>query len=396
MKENIKGQPGNRKPDGRKVQSPNKKPNPVAYEYTDEEYRRLLVKKQTEMEKLLSGFAPVDPIVGMENPYYYRNKVCAEFRKLKNGTIISGRYQEGTHNVIETKGCKIEDQRADAIIQDITGLFRSFKMMIYNEDSGYGLIRHVLIRTAHQTGQIMVIIVTASPVFPSKKNFANALLKLHPEITTIVQNINTKDTNMVLGDRNQVIYGKGYIEDVLCGKRFRLSPGSFYQINSVQTEKLYNKAIKYADLKKKETVIDAYCGIGTIGLIASGHAKEVVGVELNKDAVKDAILNAKENQIRNVRFFQGDAGEFMEAMAAEGNSMDVLFMDPPRAGSDEKFMASAVKMGPEKIVYISCNPETLARDLKYLTKKGYQVKKIQPVEMFAFTEHVETVVLLSR
>ena len=142
-------------------------------------------------------------------------------------------------------------------------------------------------------------------------------------------------------------------------------------------------------------MIDAYCGIGTIGLIASGHAKEVVGVELNKDAVKDAILNAKENQIRNVRFFQGDAGEFMEAMAAEGNSMDVLFMDPPRAGSDEKFMASAVKMGPEKIVYISCNPETLARDLKYLTKKGYQVKKIQPVEMFAFTEHVETVVLLS-
>ena len=137
MKENIKGRPGNRKPDGRKVQSPNKKPNPVAYEYTDEEYRRLLVKKQTEMEKLLSGFAPVDPIVGMENPYYYRNKVCAEFRKLKNGTIISGRYQEGTHNVIETKGCKIEDQRADAIIQDITGLFRSFKMMIYNEDSGY-------------------------------------------------------------------------------------------------------------------------------------------------------------------------------------------------------------------------------------------------------------------
>ena len=269
MKENIKGQPGNRKPDGRKVQSPNKKPNPVAYEYTDEEYRRLLVKKQTEMEKLLSGFAPVDPIVGMENPYYYRNKVCAEFRKLKNGTIISGRYQEGTHNVIETKGCKIEDQRADAIIQDITGLFRSFKMMIYNEDSGYGLIRHVLIRTAHQTGQIMVIIVTASPVFPSKKNFANALLKLHPEIITIVQNINTKDTNMVLGDRNQVIYGKGYIEDVLCGKRFRLSPGSFYQINSVQTEKLYNKAIKYADLKKKETVIDAYCGIGTIGLIKS-------------------------------------------------------------------------------------------------------------------------------
>ena len=201
---------------------------------------------------------------------------------------------------------------------------------------------------------------------------------------------------MVLGERDIVIYGKGFIRDTLCGCSFRISPQSFYQVNPVQTEILYRTAIEYAGLGRKETVIDAYCGTGTIGLIASGHAKEVVGVELNKDAVKDAILNAKENQIRNVRVFQGDAGEFMEAMAAEGYSMDLLFMDPPRAGSDEKFMASAVKMGPEKIVYISCNPETLARDLKYLTKKGYQVKKIQPVEMFAFTEHVETVCLLSK
>ena len=306
MKENIKGQPGNRKPDGRKVQSPNKKPNPVAYEYTDEEYRRLLVKKQTEMEKLLSGFAPVDPIVGMENPYYYRNKVCAEFRKLKNGTIISGRYQEGTHNVIETKGCKIEDQRADAIIQDITGLFRSFKMMIYNEDSGYGLIRHVLIRTAHQTGQIMVIIVTASPVFPSKKNFANALLKLHPEITTIVQNINTKDTNMVLGDRNQVIYGKGYIEDVLCGKRFRLSPGSFYQINSVQTEKLYNKAIKYADLWKdlgtwntltEEMPENSIGDVTWDDTCENSHAINVLGIPMVVMGAKNMVIAASHDGI---------------------------------------------------------------------------------------------------
>lgn len=396
MKENIKGQPGNRKPDGRKVQSPNKKPNPVAYEYTDEEYRRLLVKKQTEMEKLLSGFAPVDPIVGMENPYYYRNKVCAEFRKLKNGTIISGRYQEGTHNVIETKGCKIEDQRADAIIQDITGLFRSFKMMIYNEDSGYGLIRHVLIRTAHQTGQIMVIIVTASPVFPSKKNFANALLKFHPEITTIVQNINTKDTNMVLGDRNQVIYGKGYIEDVLCGKRFRLSPGSFYQINSVQTEKLYNKAIKYADLKKKETVIDAYCGIGTIGIVASDRAKRVIGVELNAEAIRDAKINSRMNKIENIEFYANDAGRFMVELADVDEHIDVVFMDPPRSGSTEEFLSSVVTLSPRKVVYISCGPDTLARDLKYLTTHGYQVLKITPFDLFPFTEHTEVVTLLTR
>ena len=241
----------------------------------------------------------------------------------------------------------------------------------------------------------MVVLVLGSPILPSSNNFVKALRKEHPEITTVVLNINDRKTSMILGEREKVLYGKGFIRDELCGCTFRISPKSFYQVNPVQTEILYQKAIEFAHLTGKESVIDAYCGIGTIGLIASGHAKEVVGVELNKDAVKDAILNAKENQIRNVRFFQGDAGEFMEAMAAEGNSMDVLFMDPPRAGSDEKFMASAVKMGPEKIVYISCNPETLARDLKYLTKKGYQVKKIQPVEMFAFTEHVETVVLLS-
>ena len=273
---------------------------------------------------------------------------------------------------------------------------KSFKIKTYDEDTGYGLFRHVLIRRGFKSGEIMVVLVLGSPILPSSNNFVKALRKEHPEITTVVLNINDRKTSMILGEREKVLYGKGFIRDELCGCTFRISPKSFYQVNPVQTEILYQKAIEFAHLTGKESVIDAYCGIGTIGLIASGHAKEVVGVELNKDAVKDAILNAKENQIRNVRFFQGDAGEFMEAMAAEGNSMDVLFMDPPRAGSDEKFMASAVKMGPEKIVYISCNPETLARDLKYLTKKGYQVKKIQPVEMFAFTEHVETVVLLSR
>ena len=273
---------------------------------------------------------------------------------------------------------------------------KSFKIKTYDEDTGYGLFRHVLIRRGFKSGEIMVVLVLGSPILPSSNNFVKALRKEHPEITTVVLNINDRKTSMILGEREKVLYGKGFIRDELCGCTFRISPKSFYQVNPVQTEILYQKAIEFAHLTGKESVIDAYCGIGTIGLIASGHAKEVVGVELNKDAVKDAILNAKENQIRNVRFFQGDAGEFMEAMAAEGNSMDVLFMDPPRAGSDEKFMASAVKMGPEKIVYISCNPETLARDLKYLTGNGYQTVKIQPVEMFAFTEHVETVVLLSR
>ena len=364
-------------------------------QYQGVPYKEQLKKKQKMVNALLSKYGKVEPIIGMENPYYYRNKVHAVFDRDRKGNIVSGTYEAKTHRVVPVENCLIEDKKSQEIIRTIRGLLKSFKIKTYDEDTGYGLFRHVLIRRGFKSGEIMVVLVLGSPILPSSNNFVKALRKEHPEITTVVLNINDRKTSMILGEREKVLYGKGFIRDELCGCTFRISSKSFYQVNPVQTEILYQKAIEFAHLTGKESVIDAYCGIGTIGLIASGHAKEVVGVELNKDAVKDAILNAKENQIRNVRFFQGDAGEFMEAMAAEGNSMDVLFMDPPRAGSDEKFMASAVKMGPEKIVYISCNPETLARDLKYLTKKGYQVKKIQPVEMFAFTEHVETVVLLS-
>ena len=223
-----------------------------------------------------------------------------------------------------------------------------------------------------------------------------ALRKVHPEISTVVLNINDKNTSMVLGEREIVLYGKGFIRDTLCGKSFRISPKSFYQVNSVQTEILYGKAVEFAGLTGKEKVIDAYCGIGTIGLVASGKAREVVGVELNKDAVRDARINARENKVVNISFRQGDAGEFMEAMAEAGEKADVVFMDPPRSGSSEKFLNSVIKLSPKKIVYISCNPETLARDLKYLTKHGYEAKSAVPVDMFSWTEHVETVVLLSQ
>ena len=365
-------------------------------QYQGVSYKEQLKKKQKAVNELLSKFGKVEPIIGMENPYYYRNKVHAVFDRDRRGNIISGTYEMKTHRVVPVENCLIEDKKSQEIIRTIRGLLKSFKIKTYDEDTGYGLFRHVLIRRGFKSGEIMVVLVLGSPILPSSNNFVKALRKEHPEITTVVLNINDRKTSMILGEREKVLYGKGFIRDELCGCTFRISPKSFYQVNPVQTEILYQKAIEFAHLTGKESVIDAYCGIGTIGLIASGYAKEVVGVELNKDAVKDAKLNARENQIRNVKFFQGDAGEFMEAMAAEGKSMDVLFMDPPRAGSDEKFMASAVKMGPEKIVYVSCNPETLARDLKYLTKKGYQVKKIQPVEMFAFTEHLENVVLLER
>ncbi|SET30273.1 23S rRNA (uracil(1939)-C(5))-methyltransferase RlmD [[Clostridium] polysaccharolyticum] len=359
-------------------------------------YEKQLEKKQGHVIHLLKDFGKVHDIIGMKDPYHYRNKVHAVFDRLRDGTIISGVYEEKSHRVVAVDECMIENKLADAIIASIRDLCKSFKIKIYNEDSGYGLLRHVLVRTGHASGQVMVVLVVSSPILPSKNNFVKALRKLHPEISTVVLNVNDKRTSMVLGERDIVLYGKGFIEDTLCDCVFRISPQSFYQVNPVQTEVLYNKAIKLAGLTGKERVIDAYCGIGTIGIIASKHAKEVIGAELNKDAVKDAIINAKRNGVKNIKFYNQDAGKFMAGMAKDGEKADVVFMDPPRSGSDEAFLSSVVKLAPKKIVYISCNPETMARDLEYLYKHGYQGRDIYPVDMFPFTEHVETVVMLSK
>lgn len=359
-------------------------------------YEEQLKEKEKWLTGLLKPFCKPEPIIGMENPQHYRNKVHAAFGEDRKHNAISGIYEAGSHRIVPVDSCLIENEKADEIIVSIRGLLKSFKIRPYNEDTGYGLLRHVLIRTGHMTGQIMVVLVLSSPVMPSKNNFVKALRKLHPEITTIVVNVNNRKTSMVLGDKEQVIYGKGYIEDVLCGKTFRISPKSFYQVNPVQTEKLYNKALEYADLQGTEVVVDAYCGTGTIGMIASDKAKQVIGVELNADAVKDARINAKNNGIKNIQFYQNDAGKFLVEMAEQNAKVDVVLMDPPRAGSDEAFLSSVVKMAPEKVVYISCNPETLVRDLKYLTKKGYKVVKGVGCDMFPFTEHVETVACLQR
>lgn len=359
-------------------------------------YPEQLRFKQAKVQKLLSGFHKVNSIIGMESPFHYRNKVQAAFGRTRSGEIISGVYQSSTHNIVKVENCLIEDKKADEIILTIRNLVKSFKLTVYDEKNSKGFLRHVLVKRGFSTGEIMVVLVTGTNVFPSKKAFVSELLKVHPDITTVVQNLNNKFTSMVLGDKETVLYGKGYIEDVLCGCRFRISPSSFYQINPVQTEVLYSKAVEYAGLTGKERVIDAYCGIGTIGIVASKNAGEVIGCELNSDAVRDAKVNAKINNIENIKFFCADAGEFMLNMKEHGEKCDVLFMDPPRAGSDKKFLSSAVALSPEKIVYISCNPETQQRDLYYLTKNGYKAKKIQPVDMFPYTAHVETVVLLVR
>ncbi|MGN0491237.1 23S rRNA (uracil(1939)-C(5))-methyltransferase RlmD [Ruminococcus sp.] len=361
-------------------------------------YPEQLKFKQNKVERLLKKFCKVEPIIGMENPYHYRNKVQAAFYTDRRGKIISGVYQSGTHHVVGIDSCQTEDVIADKIIVAVRKLLPSFKMTTYNEDTGKGFLRHILVKRGFATNQIMLVLVTGTPVFPSKNNFVKAILKQFPEITTIVQNVNNCNTNLVLGENQKVLYGRGYIEDILCGCRFRISPKSFYQINPVQTEVLYNTAMEYADLKGNETVLDTYCGIGTIGIVAAKRgAGKVIGVELNGDAVRDAIVNARANNLKNIRFYKGDAGEFMYEVSDEDEKPDVVFMDPPRAGSDTKFLDSLIKMSPKTVVYVSCNPETLARDLDYVTKNSdYKIRKIKPVDMFPHTAHIECVVLMSR
>ena len=364
--------------------------------YQGVSYQEQLRKKQKITEGLLKKFGKVEPIIGMEDPYYYRNKVHAAFGRDRKGNVISGIYEEKSHRIVSVDDCMIEDKKSQEIIRTIRGMLKSFKIKTYDEDTGYGLLRHVLVRRGFSTGEIMVVLVTVSPIFPSKNNFVKALRKEYPEITTVGLNVNDRQTSMVLGDRNIVLYGPGFIKDRLMGLTFRISPSSFYQVNPVQTEVLYGKAMEFAAMTGKERVIDAYCGTGTIGIIASRNARDVIGVELNRDAIRDARMNARENKIRNVRFVPGDAGWFMEGMAAEGEKVDVVLMDPPRAGSDRKFLHSLLSLSPEKIVYVSCNPETWARDLAYLTKRDYLVKKMQPVDMFPFCDHCETVCELVR
>lgn len=357
-------------------------------------YQEQLEAKSRRFRKLMEPYCKPESMIAMEEPAHYRNKVHAVFGEDRRHNIISGIYEEKSHRIVSVDSCLLENRKADEIIVTIRELLKSFKIRPYNEDTGYGLLRHVLVRTGYATGQIMVVLVLSSPILPSKNNFVKALLKKHPEITTVVVNVNDRNTSMVLGEKEQVVYGRGFIEDELCGKRFRISPRSFYQVNPVQTPKLYGKVMEYARLSGKETVLDAYCGTGTIGMIASGRAGKVLGVELSGDAVRDARSNARVNRIANIEFYQNDAGKFLLDMAEQSLPLDVLFMDPPRSGSDEAFLSAVCRIRPGRVVYISCDPETLVRDLKYLTKHGYAVEKSVPVDMFPFTDCIESVTSL--
>lgn len=359
-------------------------------------YEAQLDFKERRVAELFQGFGKVSPILGMKDPWSYRHKVHSTPALDKTGRLVSGIYEEDSHRVIPADRCLIQDPRADAIVGSILDLMKEFRLKPYEEDRKRGFLRHVLVRTGFRSGEILVVLVTGDRLFPGRSSFVQALLRRHPEITSVVQNVNGRRTSMVLGEEEKVLYGKGFIEDHLCGKTFRLSAGTFYQVNPEQTEVLYGKALEMAELKGTESVLDAYCGIGTITLLAGDKAKSVLGVELNRSSVRNAIGNAKGNRASNVRFQGGDAGEFMKGLAAEGGVMDVVILDPPRQGSDEGFLSSLVKLMPGKVVYISCNPATQLRDVRYLAARGYQVAGIQPVDMFPQTWHVENIVLLTR
>lgn len=363
---------------------------------TNMSYEKQLSFKQAKVIKLMGRFGHVNEIIGMENPYHYRNKVQAAFGVTRGGQIISGVYQSGTHKIVKTESCLTEDKKADEIIVFIRSLVRSFKLSVYNENTGRGFLRHVLVKRAFGTGEIMVVLVTGKEPFKSKNDFIRTLLKRFPDIATVVQSVNNRFTSLVLGETENILYGSGYITDVLMGKKFRISARSFYQINYAGTEILYGKALDFAQLSGTERVVDAYSGVGTIGILAADKAGEVISVEMNPDAVRDARVNASINGVKNIRFFCADASDFLREAAAAGEKIDVVIMDPPRAGSTPVFLQSVIDSNVQKIVYVSCNPETLARDVALLTRNCYKVSKIQPVDMFPHTNHVECVCLLTR
>lgn len=359
-------------------------------------YEQQLSWKMKELNKLLGGFGRISQIVPMEDPTGYRCKVQAVYRSDRSGRIISGVYQSSRNGIVGIDRCMINDPRADEIIVGIRELMRSFRIKPWDPGTDRGFVKHVLIRIGRNTGEILVTIVGAVPMFPKKKDFTAALAKKFPAIKSVTFSVNRNPEFLTLGDHAEVLYGSGYIIDEICGKRFRISPQSFYQVNPQQAERLYSYAIDAAQLTENDSILDAYSGTGTIGIIASDRVKSVQGIEYNQAAVRDAVQNCLLNGItKNVAFNRGDAGEYLWERARKGVRFDAVLMDPARAGADKQFLRALNAIRPERVVYISCDPVSLARDLRFLSR-NYDIKDIQPFDMFPFTRHVETVVVMSR
>ncbi len=331
--------------------------------------------------------------LGMENPLHYRNKM--QFPVGRGKPLKIGCYARGTHDIIDATTCPIQNVGNDKILNAVRKVAAQFNLPPYDEDTHRGFLRHVMGRVGCD-GELMVVLVTATKNFPAEKNFVRALRRELPDVTSIQQNVQTFRNNVILGRETRVLYGKPTIRDEIGGLKFNISARSFFQVNTAQAEVLYRTARDFAELRGHETIIDAYCGTGTIGLFMARRARRVIGVEIVSSAVADAKRNARENNIRNAEFIVGDAVKILPRLADSGVQADVVIVDPPRAGCDKKVLETFAAMSPDKIIYVSCNPATLARDLAILATLGYRTKKIQPVDMFPFTSHVECVAQIIR
>lgn len=361
-------------------------------------YENQLKIKTDIARRLLSRFGEVGDCVGVTGePYHYRNKIHATLSTDKNGSVISGLYEETTHKLVNISSCAIENEHAAEIMETIRNFMNKHNVRPYNEDTGKGTLRHVLFRTS-ACGDTLVVLVSGNKIFPEKNKLSKLIMEKHACVKSIVVNYNTRKTSFVLGKKEEILAGDGYVTDEMCGLSFRISGKSFYQINTPQAVKIYLDAIEKADLSVNDTILDAYCGIGTIAAIAANisGAKEVIGVELNEAAIADARENAKLAGLKNIKFINEDAGDYLFAAIGAELHYSCIIMDPPRSGASERFIKAVLKMKPEKLIYISCNPVTLARDLRELTRKDYKADYIRPYDMFPQTGHVEVVCLMSR
>ena len=333
----------------------------------------------------------VNDVIGMENPEHYRNKIQVPFGR-ENKRVVYGFYKAKTHRIIPIKQCNIEDEKAGPILETIAKLMEDFHIDPYNEDYRTGIIRHVLIRTSLSTGEIMVVFVANCDTFPGRNNFIKELVKKCPQISTIIYNVNKRDTNVILGESEKTLFGKGFITDEILGLKFNISSQSFFQVNPIQVQKLYKTALNFAKLSKNDELLDAYAGVCTIGLLAAPHVKKVTSVEVVKSAVINGINNAKLNGINNIEIIEADCTDFINKKLPH---FDVLIMDPPRKGSTSEFLEAVKRIKPSRIVYVSCDPSTLARDLQILSDI-YSIDEVQPVDMFPRSFHIETVVSLTK
>lgn len=360
---------------------------------------QLQVKRQ-HVQDALARIGHLDtevlPVLGCANPWNYRNKMQFPAAMDAAGVLNIGCYAAATHSVVDTEGCLIQKEANNQVLLTVRKWMKRFGISAYDEKTGKGLVRHVMARAGVRSGQVMAVLITSAYDIPHKKELISWLTTYVPELVSVVQNINKKATNVVMGSKTRVLYGEPTIKDSLGALTFNISAQSFFQVNSEQAEKLYNKALEFAALQGNETIVDVYCGTGTISLYMAKHAKKVYGIEIVASAIEDANRNAQDNGCANAEFILGDAAAELPELLAKGVLPDVVLVDPPRAGCEERVLEAIAGVGPQRIVYVSCSPASLARDLAYLEQHGYKAVVAQPVDMFPMTSHVETVVLLQK